>query len=79
MLRKDLHKRRVVERDLLQDGLDGLRVLLHQLTKLLNLRVILDGRDVDVATRVDGHGDASLAARCGWCWGILLLLLGELR
>ena len=82
MLRKNLHQRRVVQRDLLQDALDRLGVLLHQLANLLDLRVVLDRGDVDVACRIDGHRDALLAA-LWWLLGAratrLLLLLRQLE
>ena len=77
VLREELDDRRVVHRDLLQDRLDRLRVRLHQLAQLLDLRVVLDRGDVDVARLVDRDRDALAAGGGGP--GVLVLLLLLLR
>lgn len=48
VLRNDLRQLRIASRDLLQDGLEHLRLLLHDLTKLLELWVVAEEVEVSV-------------------------------
>lgn len=80
VLGKQLGELRVLGSQLLDDRLNQSRVLLHQLAKVLDLRLILDGCNVDVTTRSDGNGQLLRLSRLTLCGrGLLgLLLLGQL-
>lgn len=82
VLRKELHNSGIVHCNLLQDWLNSLRVRLHQLAQLLDLRVVLDRGDVNVASLVDRDSNAVTTGTCTstctcrcWPWVLLLLLL----